>query len=538
MQHFLSGLLVVALSGLAAARLPDGRLHANFPPRPIAHLTGTPPSDGVVHARTGATIPPYDTTYYFDQLIDHNNPGLGTFQQRYWHTWEFYEPGGPIILMTPGESNADGFDFYLTNATIPGQIAQQQNGATIVLEHRFYGYSNPFSDLSVASLRYHTIQQAIDDLEYFADNVELPMPGGDAVGPDQAPWIMVGGSYAGALTSWTMVDKPGLFWAGYSSSAVAESIVDFWAYFEPIRQFMPQNCSVDVQAVIAHVDLVFTTGTPSEINALKAQFGMSNVPHLEDVAGALRNNLWDWQKLQPYTGPGAAFFRFCDALEVKNGVNAPATGWGLDHALSAWGSYFRNTYYSLVCGDSDPAACFGTHDTSQSYWTDDTVGNDDRSWRWIVCNEVGFFQDSAPVNRPTLVSRLVQPIGDERQCVQMFPGAFNSPSVPKADQTNAAYGGWNATVDRLFSVNGQRDPWRDATVSAEDATTVSTVNQPVALGDGFHCSDLLTASAYYDATIARVQSQALASMKAWLEDWQPGGVERQSAKWSPTRRRE
>lgn len=48
------------------------------------------------------------------------------------------------------------------------------------------------------SLRVHTIQQAIDDLEYFAKNVNLPMPGGDSVTPDKAPWVLIGGSYSGA----------------------------------------------------------------------------------------------------------------------------------------------------------------------------------------------------------------------------------------------------------------------------------------------------------------------------------------------------
>ena len=98
-----------------------------------------------------------------------------------------------------------GFTGYLTNITVPGQIAQQQKGATIVLEHRYFGYSNPYDDLSVESLRYLTIQQAIDDLEYFAYNVNLAMPGGDNVTPDTTDWVMVGGSYSGALTSWTMV---------------------------------------------------------------------------------------------------------------------------------------------------------------------------------------------------------------------------------------------------------------------------------------------------------------------------------------------
>lgn len=42
------------------------------------------------------------------------------------------------------------------------------------------------------------------------------------------------------------------------------------------------------------------------------------------------------------SGPDAAFYQFCDALEVKDGQTAPESGWGLDHALTAWGAYFQN----------------------------------------------------------------------------------------------------------------------------------------------------------------------------------------------------
>lgn len=61
---------------------------------------------------------------------------------------------------------------------------------------------------------------------------------------------------------------------------------DFWAYFEPIRINMPKNCSADVQAVITHVDQVFTGTNTTAINALKDTFGMGAVTHLDDVAGA------------------------------------------------------------------------------------------------------------------------------------------------------------------------------------------------------------------------------------------------------------
>ena len=53
-----------------------------------------PVDDDVVRTDvSGAALPPLNTTYTFDQLIDHTNPALGTFKQRFWTTWEFYEPG-------------------------------------------------------------------------------------------------------------------------------------------------------------------------------------------------------------------------------------------------------------------------------------------------------------------------------------------------------------------------------------------------------------------------------------------------------------
>ena len=51
------------------------------------------PSYEAKHKYTGAVLPALDTTYYFDQLIDHNNASLGTFKQRYWFSYSYYEPG-------------------------------------------------------------------------------------------------------------------------------------------------------------------------------------------------------------------------------------------------------------------------------------------------------------------------------------------------------------------------------------------------------------------------------------------------------------
>ncbi|KXN92345.1 Putative serine protease K12H4.7 [Leucoagaricus sp. SymC.cos] len=512
---FFASLLAV---DVVQAITVDGRPHGNMVRPPAVPLFEVAPREGPVVSRNGTQLPPYNQTYWFDQLIDHNNPGQGTFKQRFWHTYEFYEPGGPIILMTPGEINANGYaDRYLTNQTINGQIAQQQNGAAIILEHRFYGLSNPIDNLKSESLKLHTIQQAIDDLEYFAKNVVLPQPDGANVTPDKAPWVLVGGSYSGALTSWTMVNKPNLFAAGYASSGVVEAILDFWQYFEPVRENMPKNCSADVQTVITHIDEVFSGSNTTAINEIKNLFGLGDMTHLDDVAGALRNNLWDWQSLQPTSGANTQFRNFCDTLEVKDGVSAPATGRGLAHALQAWGDLWtKGGYLQRLCGDISPEECLGTYDPNQAYYTDTSVDNNNRSWFWIVCN-----QEGAPPGHPSLVTRLVQPPYDLRQCQFMFPDAF--PQPPKVDikGTNTLYKGWDVHIKNIFFANGIRDPWRDATISAEGLNVASTPEQPIHVGDGFHCSDLSTANGQIDSTIRAVQTAALASMKTWLAAWKP-----------------
>lgn len=73
---------------------------------PLVHKVDAPdPLTTTLVDRNGTELPPLNTTYYFDQLIDHNNPSLGTFKQRYWHTWEFYEPGRYIASsLNVGES--------------------------------------------------------------------------------------------------------------------------------------------------------------------------------------------------------------------------------------------------------------------------------------------------------------------------------------------------------------------------------------------------------------------------------------------------
>lgn len=88
------GFVLLAASFLAIdVAQADGRPHLNMIRPPGMPLMSDSQPLGPVTSRNGTVLPPFNQTYWFDQLIDHNNPSRGTFKQRFWHTWQFYEPG-------------------------------------------------------------------------------------------------------------------------------------------------------------------------------------------------------------------------------------------------------------------------------------------------------------------------------------------------------------------------------------------------------------------------------------------------------------
>lgn len=107
---------------------------------------------------------------------------------------------------------------------------------------------------------------------------------------------------------------------------------------------------------------------------------------------------------------------------------------------------------------------------------------------------MGFYQDGAPEDVPTLVSRLVNasywevslhlivhlivPLTRflrQRQCVLMFPEAFSEPPTPRVNETNRAYDGWFVQADRLFFANGQSGCHRSSVHALRRADRVHSV---------------------------------------------------------------
>lgn len=374
-----------------------------------------------------------------------------------------------MVFFTPGEIKADQYTGYLTNLTITGQFAKAVGGAVVMLEHRYWGESSPYDSLTTANLQLLNLHQSIADTIYFAENIDFEFDTNKSCHPSKVPWIFSGGSYSGALSAWTESTAPGTFWAYHASSAPVQAINDYWQYFYPIQQGMPANCSKDVSLVIDYVDSVLTTGTDANKTALKSKFGLETVEHDDDFAEVLANGPYLWQSNSFYTNY-SAFFQFCDAVEnvTPNGTIPGAEGVGLELALAGYANWVNTTILPGYCAsygyeewsDEYSTGCMDTYNASSPLFTDLTVSNPiDRQWNWFLCNEpFAYWQDGAPENVSSIVSRLVTPEYWQRQCGLFFPPdatTYDEAGLTVAD-VNAWTGGWEITNStRLIWTNGQ-----------------------------------------------------------------------------------
>ncbi|KAK3349774.1 serine-type peptidase-like protein [Lasiosphaeria hispida] len=480
----------------------------------------------------------------FDQLIDHADPDLGTFPQRYWYGTEFWKgPGSPIILMTPGEVPATNLNkTYTTTDRLPGLFASETGGAVIILEHRYWGQSSPFASLTSEKLQYLTTENARKDLTYFANNFKPPFDESGMSSPVQAPWILSGGSYAGALAAWTASLDPGTFWAYHVTSGVVQAVGDYWQYFSAAQKAMPQNCSADVQKVIGHVDQVLYKGRGEDKLRLKEKFMLSGLSDA-DFAYALSSGPRMWQSTQFYTSTllkSNPFYDFCDHIEnveLNSGPVPGAEGIGLPRALNGYAKWFTEQYLPGFCESTDYPSyrgrnntrCFALTDPTNPIYHDIAAANvADRQWQWMLCNEpFEYWQTAPPPSHPTLISRLLTPNYFRAQCALYFPSTPTTAVArgQRAPDLNARTGGWAAAphTPRVMFTNGELDPWLGATVSAPGrpgGPLAGSEETPVrVIPGGMHCSDLYRQNWAGNEGVRRVVEAEVRDVKRWVGEF-------------------
>lgn len=114
---------------------------------------------------------------FFEQPIDHNNPGAGTFKQLVYVC--LTHPDSVNVLITEG--------YYAFDANSRHELATMLNGNQIVVEHRYYGEST----INDPDFRYNDAENSCDDLHEIVSELKNLL---------SRKWVSTGRSKSG-LTS-------------------------------------------------------------------------------------------------------------------------------------------------------------------------------------------------------------------------------------------------------------------------------------------------------------------------------------------------
>lgn len=380
-------------------------------------------------------------THWFDQLTSHDPQvpapaNRTTFKQRYWLDAQYYKPGGPVFLLDAGETSGANRLPFLKQGILQ-ILAKATGGAAIVFEHRYYGKSFPVDELTTDSFRFLTTMQSLQDLAHFARTAKLPGLEKCNLTSNDAPWIVYGGSYAGAKAALARKLFPDVFWGGIASSAVTVAIVDYWRYFDAIREHAPKKCMSALQNHTELIDTLLNFKNPFVTGTLKSFFGLTNVTLDADFVNALALPLGTWQarNWDPKVGSDA-FDGFCDALARDTDGEAdsvvPASleplvrkalpFWPQDPRkalarFASYAAYIKANVSSLCPPDMQQDDCFGVGE----YKGHSLDASSYLSWSFQFCEEWGYFMGGAPEGHPTIVSRLLTPEYTQQVCRLAFP---------------------------------------------------------------------------------------------------------------------
>ncbi|RHY95316.1 hypothetical protein DYB35_009301 [Aphanomyces astaci] len=413
--------------------------------------------------------------WFSNQKLDHTNPSnSNVWNQRYFVNSTFYGgPGSPVFLTIEGEWTASlstvtsGGDYF--NA-----LAKKHKALIVSLEHRFYGKSQPFANLSTANLKYLSADQALADIANFQDFFSKSQN----ITAD-SKWVAVGASYAGMLSTWLKLKYPTRFAGTWASSAPILAKEDYFEYSdhvsEGLRYFGGDQCVNRITAATTELHRLVASSKPDDVASLNKLFKPCYEFTSNDDRGVFEGQIYG-----AFQGPAQA-----NDYAKKN----------LDFVCKA----FANTTVSPIealsayIGNNVPDKC--TYNSLQGYIqyyqnvVIAPVDTGSRQWFYQTCSEFGFGQTTStssgafsPLQFGTV------DVVQRKLCAAVFNITDTAARVAR---TNAKYGGLKVDVPNVVSVTGTIDPW-DALALTNATGAVNAKTDVVEILATSHCRDYYT----------------------------------------------
>jgi hypothetical protein len=412
------------------------------------------------------------TVNYIPQLINHENPSLGTFQQRWWVDYSAFSGGEYAMLYINGEAEAHGSpDGYMSI------YGRNISAVMFGLEHRFYGESMPAPLTNRSMLNYLTVENALADLDYFRNWLEVN------VLHQSMKWFIVGGSYSGALSAWSKATYPSSYLASWSSSGVVNARFDFYAFDGHIVSVLPAVCEKAINSVFQQFSAAY-----DDVNqraAMMAAFGTPAYFTKEDMAWMLA----DGSAMAVQYGSKNYL---CDNIVPLSKTNPFEQYASIIKTL--WGVNFTSScYYSTECLSNQAYA---------AQWADAGY-----SWVYQCCSQLAYWQAGYP-------NSLRLDIITTDYYINQCRSAFGESTFPDTYAFNAKFGGAQPNATNVIALQGSDDPWQTAGVQQSLGP-----NYPEVLAQCNqcgHCGDLMNPMPSDPESLVAQREAIVFYMDKWL----------------------
>ncbi|KAJ1961997.1 hypothetical protein GGI12_002921 [Dipsacomyces acuminosporus] len=223
-------------------------------------------------AATSQPTPSSSSPFWFEQPVDHFGLNSSPWKQQYQYNATFYKPGGPIFVLSAGETPISN---YYTDHTHFANLARRTNGLTVVVEHRFYGKSNPMPDLTGTSLKYHTIENVLADYASFIKAAKHdPSKVFSVPVSNNSKVIVAGGSYGGNVAAWMRAKYPNLVSGAWASSAIVYSRLENYQFDQSFGRHLGHlGCADDFSQAVQDLDSILLSGNDTAISEVQTKFG-------------------------------------------------------------------------------------------------------------------------------------------------------------------------------------------------------------------------------------------------------------------------
>lgn len=412
------------------------------------------------------------TTQYFSQVLDHYDPtNTARWLQRYYvNTQHYNTTNGVVVFLLIGGEGQASIQWMSAGAWI--QTAREYGALLFQLEHRFYGESQPLSDLSIENLRFLSSQQALEDIATFigAMNSQYNLP-------ENVQWILFGGSYSGALAAWSRQKYPHLIQGAVASSSPVYAHLDFYEYFEVVANGLARNsqqCSNTMKKSFEQLEYYINNPAEENITALLnlcLDINLEENRIADNIAYLFERLSSNIASVVQYHG--IAGMTTIDA--VCDVFNNEALGREIDRLAGV-----ARLLYGTSCVSYRFQALINTLSNTAILST-----RNSRQWYYQTCTEYGWYQTSG--QRELIIGNRTSIDFFTQICSIVFGSTF-TPSFTSEhiERTNRYYGGYDPEVTNVLHVHGSLDPWYPMGI-----TETENPESPVIFIDGTsHCTNL------------------------------------------------